>query len=952
MTERAPLGAEASGPAPGQRYGMTDSPPAAVLDGLATAAAALCAVPLALIGYRDPADRWFEFTVGTPEAREAGETGFCARVMREREGLVEVADAARDERYRADPPLAGEPTIRFCAGQRVALPDGSVVGALCVFDRVPRRLCAVQREGLARFARIVSELLAGWYGSRVGAIDRAVEQATAHGLLITDPTLPDNPIVHVNRATQRMTGYSKTELLGRNCRLLQGPDTDPEAVARLRRAISARRSVTVVLKNYRKDGTAFMNEVTVSPVHDGAGAIVNFVGLQQDVTSRQLAEERAERLAAASLEIDRTRVSRDRLARIMELSVNGIHVLDAGTFRILEANRTARTNLGRSLEELRQLSARDWVDVIDGQSVESMIASLRREPNHSLVRTGALRRKDGSTYPVECRLQLIDAETPPVILAICQDITNRLKFEERARVRERAIEAIELGVTITDATRAGHPLVYVNRGLCEMFGYARDELLGREVGTLRGTDRDHARLRRIEASLQRGESVQVELESTRKDGSRFMNELSLSPVHNDAGKLTHYIGINRDVSDRLESEARLRRSQKIEAVGQLSGGVAHDFNNLLSVIAGNLEFLDAELLDENQRTCLDEAATAVRMGARLTRRLLDFAQNSALDPVVLDVNEQVDVAVALLRSTIEEHIDFEIALSPDVWRVRADASGIESAVVNLVINARDAMPRGGRISVVSRNTSFSAENIDELGMAPGDYVQVSIADTGSGMTPEVQAHVFEPFFTTKEPGKGTGLGLASVYGFAKQSGGHVSVYSEAGRGTVVHLYLPRHVEPAAATPIERPAAPDLAGGEARVLVVEDNAMVLRVTVKRLEALGFEVLAARDGAEAVRLLERGARPDLVLTDIVMSGGLSGYDVARWVREHLPRCAILLSSGFDRKMAEACQVEVEGLRLLQKPYDLAELKHALRAALDDAATADEPAVLARGREGASS
>ena len=411
-----------------------------------------------------------------------------------------------------------------------------------------------------------------------------------------------------------------------------------------------------------------------------------------------------------------------------------------------------------------------------------------------------------------------------------------------------------------------------------------------------------------------------------------MNELSLSPVHSAEGQLTHYIGINCDVTKKLEIEERSQRSRKIEAVGQLAGGIAHDFNNLLSIITGNLEFLAMNVTDKTHLDYLKKADSAAQMGARLTRRLLSFAsRREQLKPTVLNVNDHVIAALELLRSTIGEHITLSSTLSSDLWSIVADSSEIENTVVNLVINARDALPNGGTITIDTKNVSLTETDAAEaLGISLGDYVQLSVSDNGSGMNNEVKARVFEPFFSTKEAS--TGLGLASIDSFAKQSGGGVHVHSDIDRGSVFSVYLPGHFEQVATTSEVKPAVVHPYSGVCRILVVEDNDLVRELTVERLHILGYETLQASNGPEAVQILKDDTAFDLILTDIVMEGGMSGLDVAKWVQSNLPRCKIMLTSGFNEQMTEARDVDIDKLQVLQKPYSLAELQRRISDTLE--------------------
>jgi CheY-like chemotaxis protein len=316
------------------------------------------------------------------------------------------------------------------------------------------------------------------------------------------------------------------------------------------------------------------------------------------------------------------------------------------------------------------------------------------------------------------------------------------------------------------------------------------------------------------------------------------------------------------------------------------------------------------------------------MGARLTERLLTFSRKRRLEPMNINLYEQVVGMAELLRRTLGETIDLDINLTPHLWPVRIDAGGIENAILNLALNARDAMSRGGKLIIEARNMTLDEENPASL--LPGDYVLLSVSDSGTGMPAEVLQHAFEPFFTTKGPDEGTGLGLASVYGFVKQSGGYTGIHSEVGRGTTVDVYLPRLVdgEVPVAESTERTAIPMVAGET--ILAVEDNPLVRRSTVRRLEALGFKVIEAESGLAAVKLLEDGSAVDLVFSDVVMPGGMSGLDLAQWIRETRPALKIVLTSGYTEEIAGGH--ELPEVTILRKPYDQTELLRTLRECLN--------------------
>jgi len=497
--------------------------------------------------------------------------------------------------------------------------------------------------------------------------------------------------------------------------------------------------------------------------------------------------------------------------------------------------------------------------------------------------------------------------------------------------------AIAAIITIDTAGR----MQSVNPATERLFGYGRDEMLGQNVKMLmpepyRG-EHDTYMTSYLATGRKKIIGIGREVLALRKDGSVFPVDLAVSEFEADGRR--YFAGIISDLSERkrveealLESERKLARAQKLEAIGQLTGGIAHDFNNLLTVIIGNIELLGLHVQEGPQHDLLREAQEAAELGAELTDRLLTFARRRRLEPRTVQLNELVLQTTSLLKRTIGEHISLSALLAPDLWPTRSDPGQIESAIVNLALNARDAMPKGGKLVVETLNVTIDPD--DELAtpeLSPGDYVQLSVSDSGAGMAPEVASRAFEPFFTTKSRGHGTGLGLSMVYGFVKQSGGHATIYSEPGHGTTVKLYLPR-----ADAPEHRPGAREAktsqgTAGE-RILMVEDDERVRRLTAKRLRHLGYEVIEAEDGKQAIALMEAGTRFDLVFSDLVMPGGVSGYEVCRRAREIDPKVRTLLTSGYSEEILREEDGAETMPRVLRKPYRQTELDRALREVLD--------------------
>lgn len=492
---------------------------------------------------------------------------------------------------------------------------------------------------------------------------------------------------------------------------------------------------------------------------------------------------------------------------------------------------------------------------------------------------------------------------------------------------ESAVDAV---ITINSSGQ----IETVNPAAEELFRYEREEFIGRNVNFLMPDPYHSEHDGYIRSYLETGRrkiiGIGRQVIGRRSDGSTFPMHLSVSEFEVDG--VRHFTGIIHDMTAQIEAENALRHAQKMDAMGQLTGGIAHDFNNLLTVIVGNLEMLDAKLSDPRQRELLKEALEAADLGARLTNRLLAFARRSLLEPKVVDLNMLVIGLTDMLHRTLGETIGLSTALGREMWPTRVDPSQVESAIVNLAVNARDAMQDGGRLVIETRNVEIDdAYAASEPGLLAGDFVRLSVSDTGTGMSPAVRERAFEPFFTTKEMGRGTGLGLSMVYGFAKQSGGHATLYSEEGLGTTVNIYLPR-LHSGVAVAAADVGQPDMQAGTGEVvLVVEDDDRVRRLTIARLEELGYGVLEATGGASALDLLAQGRQVDLVFSDLVMPGGMSGYDLAAQVRSLYPGIKVLLTSGYAEELANSDRLMSEQLKVLRKPYRLAELARSIEETL---------------------
>jgi PAS domain S-box-containing protein len=483
-----------------------------------------------------------------------------------------------------------------------------------------------------------------------------------------------------------------------------------------------------------------------------------------------------------------------------------------------------------------------------------------------------------------------------------------------------------------------------NAGAQRIKGYRAEEIIGQHFSRFY-TDEDKAAGIPKKALQQAAATGRFEAEGlrVRKDGTKFHASVVIDAIRDDGGVLIGFAKVTRDISERVEAanklkeaQAQLAASQKLEAVGQLSGGIAHDFNNLLMIVLGNLETIQRYVRQSDSNPNLLRAVNNAMRGAQrasaLTSRLLAFSRRQALDPKPINVNNFLNNIVDFLYRTLGEQIEIQTVGAAGLWHIEADIGQLESAIVNLAINARDAMPQGGKLTIEASNQfvddAYHSRNPEII---PGQYVAISVTDTGTGMSAETLAHAFEPFYTTKEMGRGTGLGLSQVYGFVKQSGGNVKLYSEVGQGTTVKMYFPRHF--GKQTLDEESQELDLAGGQAEtILVVEDDADLRAYLGEILRGLDYRVMVATDAATALEILAKKERPvDLLLTDIIMPG-MNGRQFAAEALRQWPHLKVLYMTGYSRNAVVHQGRLDEGVDLLQKPISQAELAHRVRVILD--------------------
>lgn len=574
-----------------------------------------------------------------------------------------------------------------------------------------------------------------------------------------------------------------------------------------------------------------------------------------------------------------------------------------------------------SLSSIRRIHPDDLQRVLDG------LQATIDGGNEYWSAEYRFRRHSGEYAVVSDRAFVIRDATGRAVRMVggMTDLTEQRQIQSRLQQQAALLDETEDAIIVTDLTQR---ISYWSRGAERMLGWHADEAVGRHLEELQLADlsSDPAR----SALMTDGRYTQTFAQRC-KDGHSVTVEARWTLVRDGAGQPSAIFSICTDVTARLALEAQLQQAHRLEAVGQLTGGVAHDFNNLLTVILGNADLLVEQLVDQPRlRPLAEMTRTAAERGAELTQRLLAFARRQALQPQSVDTHQLLASMDALLRRTLPAHIELELVRGAGLWSALVDPAQLESAVLNLVINARDAMPAGGKITMETSNAWIDQPYADgHADVVPGQYVLLSVSDTGSGMSAEHLARVFEPFFTTKGVGKGTGLGLSMVYGFIKQSRGHVKLYSELGHGTTARLYLPRADGPPEAPSVTAKAERDFRGS-ASVMVVEDDPLVLRHAHDVLTGLGYRVTVASNGSAALAILRERSDFDLLFTDVVMPGELNGRQLAEAALALHPTLKVLYTSGYTENAIVHHGRLDRGVHLLPKPYrslDLARKVHAV-------------------------
>jgi PAS domain S-box-containing protein len=762
-----------------------------------------------------------------------------------------------------------------------------------------------------RFTEAARDLYAARERLYSAAVQSSNDAIVTHAL--------DGTITAWNPAAERLFGYSAEEITGKRINLIVPPDRTAEVQEILRRVANGERIENYETIRLRKDGSPVQVSLSISPIKSSSGEIIGVSRIARDLTEIRRTEQ------ALRQQIEERR-------RIFETSQDLILIVDS-TGVMVQVSPSAETILGYQPEEMIGKNA---IQFLHPNDVESARREMRaaRGAHHTRYVPGRLIHKDGRTV----WLSWMGAWSEPVKrhFFVGRDMTDSRHAEQT--LRESAQLARNIVETALDAfvqMDEDGAIRSWNSQAEKIFGWPRKEVLGKDLIDLIVVGVDHSDLKAArERFLNSGQGLILgrrrELLVRRRDGREFKAELSVTALKTRNGFL--FNGFFRDLTDKIVAEERIRQSEKMEAIGQLTGGIAHDFNNILTVITGTIEILAGAVAKEPQLAAItkmiDEAAAR---GADLTQHLLAFARRQPLQPREVDINTLIIDTAKLLRPTLGEHIEIESAFKDETCFATVDPNQLATAILNLALNSRDAMPQGGKL-ILETGSTYLDESYADMhdDVQPGHYALIAVSDTGNGIPSAMIDKVFNPFFTSKGPGKGTGLGLSMVYGFIKQSAGHIKIYSEEGYGTTIKMYLPpgtgASLVPEAATVAK------IEGGHETILVVEDDRLVREYVLTQLRALGYVTLDAGNAAEALAIIKAGHGFDLLFTDVIMPGTMNGRQLADAVAEQRPDLKVLFTSGYTENAIIHHGRLDTGVLLLAKPYRKSDLARMIRKAID--------------------
>jgi len=747
---------------------------------------------------------------------------------------------------------------------------------------------------------------------KVDRLFKEVIEASKDAIIVINKS---GRITLFNPSAEKMFGWTKSSVLGEHLDIILPNDFK----TRHRENVSGFFSTgkpnaaigkTLELVAVRKDGISFPIDLTLSLSEDKDEPLV--IAIIRDISERKKNE-----IALKE--------SQERFETLLSATDSGILIHEKGI--ILDVNKRLEEMSGYSYNELVGMSSFNLLQPDD----HSDPIDLSSSTNVFYYLNGI--RKDGSLYPVEAHGKEIPYSGRKVRVVELRDITDRKIVEERNTILTSVIEQNPASVIITDSNSL---ITYVNPAFTRITGYLLSEVIGKNPNILRSGTNPPELYTDMWAKLSRGHSWRGEICNKKKDGSLFWELATIAPVLDVKGNITHFVAIKEDVTESREMEEKLLQAQKMDAIGRLAGGIAHDFNNLLTAITGNAELAALATDTEDPRLQhLDDIINTAERASDLTHQLLTFSKKQIIQPKIVNLNNIINNIYRLLKRVIGENIQLQVLCGPHLKNIKADGSQIEQIIVNLSVNARDAMSKGGSLSIETSNVYLMKDQFPTVkGLLEGNYVKLTVTDTGDGISEEDLGKIFEPFFSTKEQGKGTGLGLATVYGIVKQHHGTLRVHSLIGEGTSFDIYFPAVASNLSEEINDNMESRNLNGSES-ILIVEDETAVRTMIAKTLLRFGYTVMEAENGVEGVKKLHQLESPiDLILTDVIMPK-MNGPEFINEATTLYPNISVLYMSGYAEQTMFKDGQQSPDIHFISKPFQPKKLVRTIRNILDEPA-----------------
>jgi PAS domain S-box-containing protein len=954
-----------------------DSCPEPAFDDLAALAARICETPIALISLVDERRQWFKSRLGLPAREIPHDISFCRYTIHQPDIFI-VPDAAQDDRFAADTLVTGGAHIRFYAGAPLLTGDGQAIGVLCVMDRVPRHLNPSQQEALRTLSRQVMAQLELHRRTRelAESEERLLHSLRHCPIALAINRMSDGTFIDVNSVFSGLVGWAREDVIGHTAPELHL--VEEETAAQLRSRLETAGTLYDTKVAVRRRGGEIRHvlmSTALVELRSGLHAITTFA----DVTEQQRTEQsirQLNRIYSVLSDINQI-IVRESNPRTMLSEACRIAV-ENGQFRMAWIGLRDSTgqpveiaaHAGATEDTLEILRSMFHADQQGGDCVftrdalqtgrHGVCGDLAHDPRAAPWRNVALERgyRGMASLPLKIGREVIgifnlyagepdffDERELHLLDELARDISFALEVHAREIMRARVEQVLreseerfrQLAENIQEVfwMTADKQVIYVSPAYERIWGRSRTSLYEASRSWLDAVHPDdREQVLRAAKTAQTGGPYDETYRILRPDGTvRWIHDRAFH-IRDEEGEIVRIVGTAEDITERRQLEEQYRQAQKMEAIGQLAGGVAHDFNNLLTVIRGygSLLLMGSQTPGDTADAAR-EIVRAAERAANLTRQLLAFSRRQVMQPRSLDLTETVTSLTAMLQRIVGADVRLDLIPHPRLLITRADPGMLDQVLMNLVINACDAMPRGGRLLIETTEKSFNAEEAAAIPDAkPGRYVSLRVTDTGSGIAPENLPRIFEPFFTTKQPGKGTGLGLSTVFGIVKQHCGFVRVDSEAGLGTTFHVFLPEAGEADEPHCAETVKTEPL-GGTETVLVVEDEPSLRMLTRAVLEPQGYRVLEAANGVDALRVWEEHqGSVQLLLTDIIMPGSMSGLELATRLQASNPKLRVIFTSGYSADIAGPQLHLQEGQNFIQKPSSPQQLLQTVRRCLD--------------------